>query len=424
MKNNKASRDASCMDDFDKNSITTDQALKRIFNTISPITKSEIISIREGLNRILGENIKSQINVPSSRNSAMDGYAINKVDIPKEKTNVLKIIGKSLAGNPFIKPIKKGECVRIMTGAVMPHGADTVVIQEHVSISNTNTEIIIDKNTKPEANVRHAGEDISVGEIVLRKGKSLTPADIGLLASLGLSQISVIRRLKVAFFSTGNELRSIGEELTDGEIYDSNRYTLHAMLSRLNVEIIDLGVVKDNKNLLAKAFNEAGERADLLITSGGVSVGEADYVKDILSDHGEINFWKVAIKPGRPLIFGNLSNTLFFGLPGNPVSVMVTFYQFVQPAIKKLSGDISDLPLTIKVSSASKLKKKPGRVEFQRGIIEKDNNNKITVRKTGPQGSGILSSMSDANCFIVLPLDSKGVEPGDLVDVQIFNGII
>jgi len=421
---NKINKEISCMDDFDQNSITTDEALKKIFNAISSIEENEIIPIRNALNRILGENIKSKINVPSARNSAMDGYAINKNDIPVDKTNTLKIIGKSLAGKPYINSIKKGECVRIMTGAVMPNGADTVVIQEHASISESNTEIIIDNNTQPKANVRQAGEDISVGDIVLTKGKNLTPADIGLLASLGLSKISVIRKLKVAFFSTGDELRSINEKLNDGEIYDSNRYTLHAMLSRLNADIVDMGVVKDNKNLLVKAFDKANGKVDVLITSGGVSVGEADYIKDILQEHGNLNFWKVAIKPGRPLTFGNLGKTLFFGLPGNPVSVMVTFYQFVQPALKKLSGDNANLPLMMKVPCMSTLKKKPGRIEFQRGIIEKDNNNNIIVKKTGAQGSGILRSMSDANCFIVLPLNSNDTKPGDLVDVQIFHGII
>ena len=306
----------------------------------------------------------------------------------------------------------------------MPNEADTVVIQEHASISESNTEIIIDNSTQPKANVRQAGEDISVGDIVLTKGKNLTPADIGLLASLGLSKISVVRKLKVAFFSTGDELRSINEKLNDGEIHDSNRYTLHAMLSRLNADIVDMGVVKDNKNLLVKAFDKANGKVDVLITSGGVSVGEADYIKDILQEHGNLNFWKVAIKPGRPLTFGNLGKTLFFGLPGNPVSVMVTFYQFVQPALKKLSGDNANLPLMMKVPCMSTLKKKPGRIEFHRGIIEKDNNNNIIVKKTGVQGSGILRSMSDANCFIVLPLNSNDTKPGDLVDVQIFHGII
>jgi len=412
------------MDDYDQNSITTDQALEKIFDAINPINENEVIPIRESLSRILAKNIKATINVPSVRNSAMDGYAINKKDIPLEQTNQLKVVGKSLAGNPFSNSIKQGECVRIMTGAIMPIGSDTVIIQEHVLLSKSETEITIGHDTKPNANVRQAGEDISKGDVVLTKGKNLTPADIGLLASMGLSQITVIRKLKVAFFSTGDELRSIGEKLNDGEIYDSNRYTLYAMLSRLNVEIIDLGVVKDNIDLLGQAFNEAKAKADLLITSGGVSVGEADYVKDILADHGNMNFWKVAIKPGRPLAFGNLSNTLFFGLPGNPVSVMVTFYQFVQPAIKKLSGDNSNLPISIKVPSASKLKKKSGRVEFQRGVLEKDKNNNLIVRKTGPQGSGILHSMSEANCFIILPQDADNIESGELVNVQPFFGLI
>ena len=424
MSNNKINKETSCMDDYDQNSITTDQALEKIFDAINPINENEVIPIRESLSRILAKNIKATINVPSVRNSAMDGYAINKKDIPLEQTNQLKVVGKSLAGNPFSNSIKQGECVRIMTGAIMPIGSDTVIIQEHVLLSKSETEITIGHDTKPNANVRQAGEDISKGDVVLTKGKNLTPADIGLLASMGLSQITVIRKLKVAFFSTGDELRSIGEKLNDGEIYDSNRYTLYAMLSRLNVEIIDLGVVKDNIDLLGQAFNEAKAKADLLITSGGVSVGEADYVKDILADHGNMNFWKVAIKPGRPLAFGNLSNTLFFGLPGNPVSVMVTFYQFVQPAIKKLSGDNSNLPISIKVPSASKLKKKSGRVEFQRGVLEKDKNNNLIVRKTGPQGSGILHSMSEANCFIILPQDADNIESGELVNVQPFFGLI
>ena len=424
MSNNKINKETSCMDDYDQNSITTDQALEKIFDAINPINENEVIPIRESLSRILAENIKANINVPSGRNSAMDGYAINKKDIPLEKTNQLKVVGKSLAGNPFTNSIKQGECVRIMTGAIMPIGSDTVIIQEHALLSKSETEITIGHDTKPDTNVRQAGEDISKGDVVLTKGKNLTPADIGLLASLGLSKISVTRKLKVAFFSTGDELRGVDENLSDGEIYDSNRYTLHAMLSRLNVDIVDMGVVKDDKNLLAKAFGEANSKVDVLITSGGVSVGEADYIKDILQEHGNVNFWKVAIKPGRPLTFGNLGKTLFFGLPGNPVSVMVTFYQFVQPALKKLSGDNANLPLMIKVPCISTLKKKPGRIEFQRGIIEKDNNNNIIVKKTGPQGSGILRSMSDANCFIVLPLNSNDIKPGDLVDVQIFDGII
>tara|TARA_Y100000748_G_scaffold227851_1_gene192121 strand:- start:974 stop:1894 length:921 start_codon:yes stop_codon:yes gene_type:complete len=306
----------------------------------------------------------------------------------------------------------------------MPKNADTVVIQERVSLSKSGNKIVIGNDIESGANVREAGEDISKGVIALKKGKNLTPADIGLLASLGIPEVRVNQKLKIAFFSTGDELCSVGEKLNMGSVYDSNRYTLYAMLTKLNVEIIDMGVVNDDKELLSKAFEKAAGNVDMLITSGGVSVGEADYVKEILENYGNINFWKVAIKPGRPLTFGKINTTFFFGLPGNPVSVMVTFYQFAQLAIKKLAGESSYAPTLLKVPSASSLRKKRGRVEYQRGILEKDKNNNFIVRKTGPQGSGILRSMSDANCFIVLPIDCEGINPGELVDIQPFQGII
>ena len=416
--------DSSCMDDFDQDSITTDVALEKILSSIIPTKETETIPIRESLNRILAKDIKSDINVPSARNSAMDGYAIDSNDISKIKNTELTIIGKSLAGKPFNESIKNGQCVRIMTGAVMPKNADTVVIQERVSLSKSGNKIVIGNDIEPGANVREAGEDISKGVIALKKGKNLTPADIGLLASLGIAEVRVNQKLKIAFFSTGDELCSVGEKLNMGSVYDSNRYTLYAMLTKLNVEIIDMGVVNDDKELLSKAFKKAAGNVDMLITSGGVSVGEADYVKEILENYGNINFWKVAIKPGRPLTFGKINTTFFFGLPGNPVSVMVTFYQFAQLAIKKLAGESSYAPTLLKVPSASSLRKKRGRVEYQRGILEKDKNNNFIVRKTGPQGSGILRSMSDANCFIVLPIDCEGVNPGELVNIQPFQGII
>ncbi|MBK69165.1 MAG: molybdopterin molybdenumtransferase MoeA [Legionellales bacterium] len=416
-------KNPSCVDDYDRESITTEEAINIILSSISPIKKTELVPIRESLNRVLAIDVKSTINVPSAKNSAMDGYAINSKNIPK-KTKTLKVVGKSLAGKPCNTSIKDGQCVKIMTGAVVPDGADTVVIQEHVETSKTQNEILIDNEIKPGSNVREAGEDIAKGAIAIKKGKNLTPADIGLLASLGIPKVEVYRKLKIAFFSTGDELRSLGEKLNVGDVYDSNRYTLYTMLSNLNVEIFDMGVVKDDKESLTQAFNEAAGEVDMLITSGGVSVGEADYIKDILEKYGNINFWKVAIKPGRPLTFGKIKSTLFFGLPGNPVSVMVTFYQFTQLAIKKFAGETSYLPIVLKAISTSSLRKKPGRVEYQRGIFEKDKNNNLTVRKTGPQGSGILRSMSEANCFIVLPIDSKEVNPGDSVDIQPFEGII
>lgn len=422
MTENDINKDYSCMDDYDPNSILPDEALKRIFDTISAITETESIPIREALGRILATNVTSEINVPSGRNSAMDGYAINADDLPFDGTNTLKLIGSSFAGKPSDIKLNKGECIRIMTGAILPDGSDTVVMQELVNVSGDLISIGVE--TKSGNNVREAGEDLAIGDLVLEKGMKLTPADIGLLASLGLAKISVFRKLRVAFFSTGDELRSVGEKLDNGAIYDSNRYTLHGMLTRLGVDIIDMGVVKDDRELMDKAFLEATGNYDVLITSGGVSVGEADYVKETLLKHGEVDFWKVAMKPGRPLTFGKLGTTYFFGLPGNPVSVMVTFYQFVQPALKKIVGERSTLPVMMKVPCSSKLKKRPGRVEYQRGILEQDETGRMVVRKTGSQGSGILRSMADANCFIVLPLENNGVKPDDLVDVQLFHGLV
>jgi molybdopterin molybdotransferase len=422
MSENTINKEHSCMDDYDPDSITPDKALENIFNTITPVKETESISVRESLGRVLANDIKSEINVPSGRNSAMDGYAINSADIPGEGIKQFQMIGTSFAGKPFKDAIKSDECVRIMTGAIIPDNADTVVIQENVDVSDD--KISIDSDEKPGSNIRQAGEDLAIDDLVLEKGMKLTPADIGLLASLGFPKVSVFRYLKVAFFSTGDELRSVGETLKDGDIYDSNRYTLFGMLSRLGIEIIDMGVVKDDKQLLEDAFAEATGKTDVLITSGGVSVGEADYVKETLLKQGEINFWKVAMKPGRPLTFGKLDSTYFFGLPGNPVSVMVTFYQFVQPALKKLMGETYCSPIMMKAPCVTKLRKRPGRVEYQRGVLEQDETGRMVVRKTGKQGSGILRSMADANCFIVLPLESEGVQADEMVDVQLFHGIV
>ena len=284
--------------------------------------------------------------------------------------------------------------------------------------------IRIDGSTRKGDNVRQAGEDIAAGDLILTEGRRLNPADIGLIASLGIAEVSVVRRLRVAFFSTGDELRSIGETLGDGAIYDSNRYTLHGMLERMGTDIIDMGVIKDDLEALEEAFAIAAANADVLITSGGVSVGEADYIKEILAKLGQVDFWKVAIKPGRPLAFGHVGDAVFFGLPGNPVSVMVTFYEFVQPALRKMIGENDSGILTLKARCDSRLKKRPGRVEYQRGILRGDEDGNLVVVKTGAQGSGILTSMSQANCFIILPIDSSGIEPGMYVDIQPFSGLV
>jgi len=413
---------ATCMDDFDPNSLPIDVAKVRILDCVKPLESYVKIGIRSSLNRVLAKNIVSPINVPAHTNSAMDGYAINGKDIPSTGETKLSIIATIFAGQPTTKTISTGQCARIMTGGKMPKGADTVIMQEHVT--RNNDTIKINNKHIVGQNVRSAGEDLAVDELVLDAGHYLTSAEIGLLASIGIPETVVFRKLRVAFFSTGDELRSIGEPLNEGQIYDSNRYTIHCMLTRLGVDIIDMGVIPDDKNQIREAFALAASQADALITSGGVSVGEADYVKEILEEIGNVDFWKIAMKPGRPLAFGNIGNCLFFGLPGNPVSVMVTFYQFVLPALKKLSGQSAYEPSIISIPCQSTLKKSPGRVELQRGIMKNNNDGQLVVFSTGEQGSGILRSMSKANCFIILPMECKSVEAGDLVNVQPFAGLI
>ena len=415
-------KDPSCRNDFDPKSLSADAALEQIKSGAVRIKGIEKIAIREALNRILAEDIRSHINVPTGTNSAMDGYAVNSGDIPSSGNVELHVSGTAWAGKPYDGKLTAGSCVRIMTGAIMPDGADTVIIQEDVQV--TGSGIIIDGATGKGDNVRQAGEDIAAGDLILSRGRRLNPADIGLIASLGIAEVCVVRRLRVAFFSTGDELRSIGETLSDGAIYDSNRYTLYGMLERMGADIIDMGVIKDDRDALEEAFSIAAANADVLITSGGVSVGEADYIKEILAKLGQVDFWKVAIKPGRPLAFGQVGNALFFGLPGNPVSVMVTFYEFVQPALRKMIGEDDAGVLSLKARCDSKLKKRPGRVEYQRGILQRDEDGDLVVVKTGAQGSGILRSMSQANCFIILPIASSGVKPGEFVDIQPFSGLV
>lgn len=413
---------ASCQDDYDSESLSVDAARARIIDTLQPIHGHEQVALRSALGRILAVDVYSPIDVPQGTNSAMDGYALAGSDLPSEGTRTLEIAGTAWAGRPYEQTLRPGQCVRIFTGAVLPAGADTVIMQERTE--RRDDTLIIDGSTRAGDNVRAAGEDIQRDGLVLPAGTRLQPAELGLLASLGLGEIKVQRRLRVAFFSTGDELRSIGESLEPGMIYDSNRYTLHGMLTRLGCEIIDMGVVRDTPEDTHAAFTAATECADVLLTSGGVSVGEADYVKTTLETMGEVGFWKVAMKPGRPLAFGHIKNTTFFGLPGNPVSVMVTFYQFVQPALRHMMGETVTQPITVQAICQSRLRKKPGRFEFQRGVLSQDSQGRLIVHKTGAQGSGVLTSMSHANCFILLPVEASTVEPGTTVDVQPFYGLI
>jgi len=409
-------RTVSCLDGYDPDALRVDKAREAILACLSPIGDVEPVPIQKALGRVLAEDIVPRINVPAHDNSAMDGYAVRFSDLERP----LKEIGTALAGKPFHGKLGAGECVRIMTGAVMPQGADTVVIQEIVK--KEGERITVPPGQKKAQNVRYAGEDLKIGVAVLKPGVLLKPADIGLIASLGIGEVRVKRRLRVAFFATGDELASIGTALKEGEIYDSNRYTVHGMLARLGVEAIDMGVVRDDPAQLEKAFRQGSEKADVVITTGGVSVGEADFIRQMMAKLGEVLFWKIAMRPGRPMAFGRIGNAFLFGLPGNPVAVMVTFYQFVRDALLHLSGR-SDAPFPLlQAIAAENLRKVPGRTEYQRGVLFKDRD-QWKVRTTGQQGSGVLRSMSEANCFIVLEHERASVKAGEPVSVQLFEGL-
>ncbi|HUL56000.1 MAG TPA: gephyrin-like molybdotransferase Glp, partial [Usitatibacter sp.] len=326
---------ASCADDYDPNSMPVAKARAFIHQFLDPVTGVLRVPVRSALGRVLAEDIASPVDVPSHRNSAMDGWAVRGADVAMGEATLTEI-GASFAGKPFAGKVAAGQCVRIMTGGVVPEGADTVVMQERAKANGKS--ITFAAGQKTGQNVREAGEDLKAGSIALKRGRIVRPAELGLIASLGIGEVSVYRPLRVAFFSTGDELKSVGSTLGEGEIYDSNRYTIHGMLTRLGCEVLDMGVVRDDPKLIEQAFARAAASADVVITSGGVSVGEADFVKSMLGKLGEVVFWKIAMKPGRPLAYGKIGSAHFFGLPGNPVSVMVTFYQFVRSALLVLMG--------------------------------------------------------------------------------------
>lgn len=412
----------SCADARDPGALSVAAARQHILDAVGALDGQERLALRSALGRVLSAAVVSTVDVPSHTNSAMDGYALRGADLPQSDIKAFRLVGAALAGHPFGGAVGPDQCVRIMTGAPMPPGSDTVVMQEQVQLASD--QVLIDARHRIGQNVRQAGEDIRAGEAVLQPGRRLTPADIGIIASLGYAEVQVYRQPRVAFFSTGDELRSLGEVLGAGEVYDSNRYTLFGMLARLGVAIRDLGVVPDNEAAMRAAFQDAAATSDVVITSGGVSVGEADFVKQVLGDLGDLAFWKIAMKPGRPLTFGRIGQARFFGLPGNPVAVMVTFYQFVQPALQRLMGCAEAAPLQVQAICQEPLRKRAGRTEFLRGVLASDAAGRLTVRRTGQQGSGILRSMSLGNCFIVLPEENAGVAAGDAVTVQPFAGLI
>lgn len=410
----------SCMDPFEKDSIRVADAVEKILHNTPIIADFNQLNLRDCLDRVVYTDILSPLQVPAHNNSAMDGYAVNSNDLPQHDSKVFQLIGTAFAGRPFTGNCKEGQCVRIMTGAVIPDNTDTVVIQEQVTLKD-DQQVEIATGHRKNQNVRFAGEDIAEGSAVLSRGKVIGAAELGVLASLGLGEVKVFRKPRVSFFSTGDELKSIGQPLQAGEIYDSNRYSLYGLLSQCHVDIIDMGVIRDDPQAIRSALISAANCSDLILTSGGVSVGEADYIKGILQEIGEIDFWKIAMKPGRPLTFGKINNALFLGLPGNPVAVMVTFYQFVLPCLVKLSGKTYSPPIRFSAVSKTAIRKSAGRREFQRAIASSDEEGNLSVVLTGKQGSGILSSMQMANCFVVLPEESGSVDAGDQVPIEFFK---
>ena len=415
---------ASCVAGYDPNALPVAQAQQFIARLVPPVRAVESVALRSALGRVLARDIVSGIDVPSHDNSAMDGYALRGSDLAAAGDTLLKVAGTGFAGQAFAGSVAPGHCVRIMTGAVMPTGLDTVVPQEFTHAEGSDTVRIPAGAVRPGDNRRLAGEDLARGSAALRAGRLIKPADLGLLASLGRAEVPVFRRLRVAFFSTGDELRSIGEPLDEGCVYDSNRYTLWGMLQRLGCDVIDLGVVRDEPDALRDAFASAAASADAVITSGGVSVGEADHTKAIMAELGDVLFWRIAMRPGRPMAIGRIGDAILFGLPGNPVAVMVTFYAFVRDALRAMSGMASEpLPL-LRAVCTTPLRKKPGRTEYQRGIVARGADGRWQVAITGSQGSGILSSMSAANGMVVLHHEQGDVAAGDEVDVMPFDGLV
>jgi molybdopterin molybdotransferase len=418
-------REISCADDYDPNSMPVERARALIRDFLTPVAATERVHIRAALDRVLAQDVVSPIAVPGHDNSAMDGWAVRFADLDPAGETTLRRIGESFAGAPWTGTLEPKSAVRIFTGGVMPGGADTVVMQERATEADGSVRIAAGAVAKAGQNRRFAGEDVKVGALVFARGQPVHPAELGMLASLGINEVTVFRKLRVAFFSTGDELRSIGTPLAHGQIYDSNRYTLYGLLTRLHCDVIDMGVVGDDPEALERAFTAAAASADVVITSGGVSVGEADYVRVLLEKLGEVLFWKIAMKPGRPLAYGRIGAAHFFGLPGNPVAVMMTFYQFVRDALLVLQGRRDAVPPPLfQATLSTPIRKAPGRTEFQRGILARGADGGYTVRTTGDQGSGILSSMSRANCLIVLATDTGNVAAGEVVDVQLLEGLL
>jgi molybdopterin molybdotransferase len=426
----------SCITGYDPDALPVDKALEVIDGLCEPVTQTlaiERVAVREALGRVLAEDLISPINVPSHDNSAMDGYAFDGSQLQVSDAQVrLSVVGEAFAGRVYSGECPAGGCIRIMTGAVMPRGCNTVIPQEFTERQGEEI-VFLSRAVRSGDNRRLAGEDLAAGHPALQAGRIIRPADLGLVASLGYAELPVRRRLRVAFFSTGDELRSVGEPLEAGCVYDSNRYTIFGMLRRLGVDVVDMGVIADQPEALENAFRRAAESADTIVTSGGVSVGEADFIKSMMAKLGDVTFWRIAMRPGRPMAFGRLwsgeavgqgQSAVLFGLPGNPVAVMVTFYIFVRHGLLTMLGAQSEHGLPLSVVSDERIPKKPGRTEYRRGQLFIGPDGRARVRTTGGQGSGILRSMSDANCLVVLDHETNLIEKGEPVKVLPFDGLV
>jgi molybdopterin molybdotransferase len=408
--------------------LSVEQVQARLRQKILPITESETIDLHKALDRVLAHDVISPISVPPHDNSAMDGYAFDGTRLAQGGRIALTVVGTALAGKAWAQSLNAGECVKIMTGAIMPDGLDTVVPLE-LTERDGDTVRFDGSKLSMGANRRQKGEDLMAGQSALSAGQRVTPAALGLLASLGLENISVIRRLRVAYFSTGDEILSLGEAPREGAVYDSNRFTLTGLLTRLGVDVFDMGVVPDQPAAMQAAFERATRETDAIVTSGGVSMGDADHTRAIMKQMGQVNFWRIGMRPGRPMAFGQLSSVAgnsawLFGLPGNPVAAMVTFLVFVRPALQRLMGCQAPAPVLLRARCNEALRKRPGRSEYLRGIVQPDAQGQLSVRTTGPQGSGMLNSMVQANGLIVLHHDQGQMNPGDMVDVMMFEGVI
>ncbi len=414
---------AAELEGYDPQALSVDRAREFLARLIEPITDTQAVDIFSALDRVLAQDVISPVSVPPHDNSAMDGYAFDGSQLVPDQALTLTPVGTALAGQAWQGTVSAGQCLRIMTGAVMPAGLDTVVPQELASVAQNQITIAANALRRGD-NRRFLGEDLLAGSIALHKGERLTPAALGLLASLGMAKVQVLRRLRVAYFSTGNEILSLGEPTREGAVFDSNRYTVFGLLTRLGCEVIDMGVVRDEPERLEAAFTRAAAQADAIITSGGVSVGEADYTKLMMKQLGDVAFWKIAMRPGRPMAVGRIGQAALFGLPGNPVAVMVTFLAFVRGALLQMMGSGAKAPPLLRARSAQSMRKKPGRTEYQRGVVSSGADGRLSVQITGNQGSGVLSSMVQANGLIVLSHEQGNVALGDEVDVMMFDGAI